>query len=147
VGFEGLEEGIELGADDGGDPADDAVELFVALLGGEEEEEVEGDVEVLGIAADAEAEAGAGGFVDAAFDDAAVDGVVAGGDGEVHDADLELAGGLFLEGAGVPGAGGHEDGALLGEEEDGFVAAEAGVADLEVVGDFAEHLEPAGVGG
>jgi len=55
--------------------------------------------------------------------------------------------GLFLQRAGVPGAGGHEDGALLGEEEDGFVAAEAGVADLEVVGDFAEHLEPAGVGG
>ena len=147
VGFEGLQEGVELGAFDGGDPADDAVEFFVAFLGGEEEEEVHGGVYVFGVAGDAELEAAAGGFVDAAFDDFAVDGVVAGGEGEVHDADFKLAAGLFFEGAGVPGAGGHEYGALLGEEEDGFVAAKAGVAGLEVVGDFAEHFEPEGVGG
>ena len=90
VGFEGLQEGVELGAFDGGDPADDAVEFFVAFLGGEEEEEVHGGVYVFGVAGDAELEAAAGGFVDAAFDDFAVDGVVAGGEGEVHDADFKL---------------------------------------------------------
>jgi len=146
VRLEGPQQRVELGADDGRDPADDAVELLVALLRGEEQEEIHGDVDVLRVARDAELEAAAGRFVDAALDDFAVDGVVARRDREVHDADLELALGLFLERAGVPGAGGHEDGALLGEEENGFVAAEAGVADLEVVGDLAEHLEPEGVG-
>ena len=147
VRLERFQQRVELGADDGRNPADDAVELFVALLRGEEHQEIHGDVDVLRVARDAELEAAAGRFVDAALDDFAVDGIVARRDREVHDADFELALGLLLERAGIPGAGGHEDGALLGEEEDGFVAAEAGVADLEVVGDLAEHLEPEGVGG
>ena len=141
VRLEGLEHRVEFGALDAGDPADDAVELLVLLLARHEAQEVEGDIEILGGFGDREGEADVRLLEERAFDEGAVDRIVRIGQGEIHDADGELAVGLLLQAAGVPRAGRHEDGVLLHEQEHGLVAGQAAEAGLELVGQFAQHLE------